>query len=283
VVGLTFSGTGGRIIVAAHARFNRISDLRGKKIALPRRADTDRIDFWRATAERGILLALELNGLSGNDVEIVELISHGAGFLPPKPAQKPLDAFDAAQVNVVSGAEVEALFTGEVDAIYADFGRAKILEGEGKVKAIEDLGHYPDWTLQVANTPHTITVSADLAENNPEIVVAYLKAAIRGGRWINENHAEAGRLFANVTSYRCPIGAARVLDGYNFVPNLTGRSIAGIEVEKRFLLDHGYIENDFDVHQWVDRSFLEQALALLDGQVGTGTSPCRAEPACTAL
>lgn len=268
LVGLTFSGTGGRIIVRTHSGINKISDLKGKKIGLSQRVNNDRVDFWRATAERGILLALDLNGLSRNDVEIVNLVVEGAGHIATKPADKPADTYSACQINALYATEIEALLSGKVDAIYSGYGKAKLLEGEGKVTSIEDLGNYPDWTVQVANTPHTITVSAELAEKHPEVVVAYLKAAIRGGRWINANHAEAGKIFANVTAYRCSIGAARVLDGYNFVPGLTGKSLGGIEVEKKFLLEHGYIDQDFELNDWVDGSFLERALAELEAETG---------------
>jgi hypothetical protein len=33
-----------------------------------------------------------------------------------------------------------------------------------------------------------------------------------------------------------------------------------VEVEKQFLLDQGYIRNDFNVAQWADHTFLELAL-----------------------
>ena len=50
-----------------------------------------------------------------------------------------------------------ALMEGKVDAIYS---LSKVFEhlqeDTGKIKAIEDLSRYPDWTLQVANTPPSL-------------------------------------------------------------------------------------------------------------------------------
>jgi hypothetical protein len=43
------------------------------------------------------------------------------------------------------------------------------------------------------------------------------------------------------------------------VPNLSPQNIASIEIGKDFMLSHGYIGNDFDVHEWAAPEFLEQA------------------------
>lgn len=51
---------------------------------------------------------------------------------------------------------------------------------------------YPDWTLQMANIPATITCSDVMAEKHPELAVAFVKGMIRVGRWANEHkHAAA--------------------------------------------------------------------------------------------
>ena len=61
-----------------------------------------------------------------------------------------------------------ALLSGKVDAIYT---QSKVFEhlqeDTGKLKAIEDLSRYPDWTLQVANTPAVITCTDVMAKRAP--------------------------------------------------------------------------------------------------------------------
>ena len=64
---------------------------------------------------------------------------------------------------------------------------------------IEDLSKYPDWTIQVANTPAIITFTEVMANEHPELVIAYMKAMIKVGRWANENKHAAG---ASSTSRR---------------------------------------------------------------------------------
>lgn len=260
LVGLTFSGNGGCILVLADSDIHRISDLKGRKIGLYQRHNSDRVDFWRATAERGILLALGLGGLDRKDVEIVDLQEPGPDYPSTEPSQSPAHFNKRARLGSLYSVEPDALLSGKVDAIYSNRGRAQTLEAEGKTKVIADLGLSPDWTVQVANSPYTITVSEDLAQNHPEIVTAYLRAAVRGGRWVNGNHAAAGTLFSTVTSYWTGTDAAQEISGYDFVPNLSRKNIAGIEIEKKFLLEHGYMANDFDVQEWVDGRFLQEAL-----------------------
>jgi hypothetical protein len=43
------------------------------------------------------------------------------------------------------------------------------------------------------------------------------------------------------------------------VPNLSPQNLASVEIGKDFMLSHGYIKNDFDVHQWAAPEFLEKA------------------------
>jgi hypothetical protein len=47
-----------------------------------------------------------------------------------------------------------ALLNGTVDVIYTQSKVFQHLqEATGKIKMIEDLSTYPDWTIQVSNTP----------------------------------------------------------------------------------------------------------------------------------
>jgi hypothetical protein len=59
--------------------------------------------------------------------------------------------------------------------VYAIYTQNKpfqqLQEATGKVKAIEDLSRYPDWTLQMANIPAVITCTDVMAEKHPELVV----------------------------------------------------------------------------------------------------------------
>lgn len=265
LVGLTSAGDGGQILVRVDSGINKVGDLKGRKIGLTKRVAQDRVDFARATAYRGILLALDLAGLKESDVEIVDLPEVESRVGDPswkalKPAQKPSELWGSGKLHNLLGVDSQALLDGQVDAIYANRSKTIKLESEGKVKAIEDLGRYPDWTVRVANAPTTITVNTALAEKHPEVVIAYLKAAIRSGRWIKSHLEEAAGIFIEVTGFSSVCAIAKELSKHDYVPNLSAKGIAGIEIEKEFLLESGYITNDFEVGSWVDNRFLEEAL-----------------------
>ncbi len=265
LLGLTFSSQGGQVLVRVDSGINRVADLKGRRIGLFKRVSQDRVDFWRGTAERGLQAALALAGLQPKDVQWVDLPVDGPDYPSTIPAKSPAELWwsrqsDLGKNNTTYRTEINALLTGQVDAIYASYGHARHYGVEDEVKAIEDLGRHPAWTLQVANSPWTITVSAELADRHPEIVVAYLKAVIRAGRWINRHHEEAAAIFSKVIAHWAGENVLPELRKYDFVPNLSRRNLAGVEIEKQFLLANGYLKKDFSVAEWAAPQFLEEAL-----------------------
>lgn len=255
LIGLTPSVGAGHILVRVDSGINRIEDLRGRKIGLYRSLNAGKVDFWRGTAERGIELALALHGLTRDDAEIVDLADADETFFR---GSKPSEVFNT--LPVFAQVEPDALLSGQVDAIYSYPGRTRVLEATGRFKAIEDLDRHPDWTLGVANSPWTITVNTDFSEKHPEVVVAYLRAAIRAGRWINANRSAAADILQRVAFSSDLEDVRRHTAAVpDFVPNLSAQNLAGIEIEKDFLLSHGYIRRDFDVKQWAAPQFLEEA------------------------
>lgn len=262
LVGLTASPLGGHVVVRAKSGLHRVADLKGRRIGLPKSLNAEKIDWWRASAHRAVLEALALAGLRPADVELVDVPdpdTHVAGEF-----QKPSQVWTTRKRDF-GNPEVRALAEGRVDAIYSSNGRTSALEETGEFKVIEDLGRHPDWTLRVSNSPFTISVNTRLAEEHPEAVVAFLRAGIRGGRWIRSNPEEAAEVLTRVTFYRNARDVRRLLaeTDADLVPSLSPKHLAGLELQKQFLLDHGYIEHDVDVRKWANPTFLEKALAGL--------------------
>jgi ABC-type nitrate/sulfonate/bicarbonate transport system substrate-binding protein len=262
LIGLTWAQQGGQILVKASSGIRRVADLKGRRIGLFHSLNANKIDFVRATAERGILLALELAGLSRRDVEIVDIDDADAPTFSI--AAKPADLWAQSRAKrhtVKHEADLRALSEDRVEAVYSQPGRSHELVKNGEYTVIEDLARYPDWTLQVANGPYTIAVNTEFAERNPEIVVAYLRASIRAGRWINQHPSAAAEIFTRTTFNHDAGVVGQLLAGLDLVPNLSPKNLAAIDIQKKFLLERGYIKNDFNVRDWADSSYLERALA----------------------
>jgi len=263
LVGLTFGPSGGQLLVRVSSGLRRAADLKGGRVGLYRSLNAGKIDWWRATGDRGIELALALGGLERSDVEWVDIPY--ADDIPAQRASRPSELWarrfrDPAFIDTP---EVRALRAGQVDAIYSNPARSQALVASGEFTVIEDLDRHPDWTLQLANSPYAITVNAEFAEAHPEAVVAFLRAAVRAGRWINANPAAAAAILHRTTYYPSVEAVARAIAPLDLIPQLSPRNLAGIEQVKTFLLKRGYLQRDFDVGGWADDRFLNEAVASL--------------------
>lgn len=257
--------SGGQLVVRAQDDIYAVGDLRGRKIGVPKGRNTKKLDFNRVPLHRGVVHSLRVNGLRPEDVQIVDLLHDD--FEVEKPSATPAERagrFTAAKA--LEAHDVVALAKGDVDAIFSTGQKTRALEETGQFKVIEDLSRYPDWTLTGASTP-VISVSAKLAREHPEYIVAYLRAAIRGGRWVKANPRAAAELFAKGSGPHLNLDKlTQELASQDFTPKLAPQALAGLEVQKRFLREFGYVKNDFEIADWVAPQFLEQALASLDEQ-----------------
>jgi ABC-type nitrate/sulfonate/bicarbonate transport system substrate-binding protein len=113
--------------------------------------------------------------------------------------------------------------------------------------------------MQICNQPTTATCTVEMAEEHPELVVTWLKAMIKVGRWANEHKHAAASILNKQTFYLDVEDTYRGIRDVDMVPNLSPKNLAAVEIGKEFMLSHGYIKNDFDVQKWAAPQFLEQA------------------------
>jgi ABC-type nitrate/sulfonate/bicarbonate transport system substrate-binding protein len=265
LLGATQVHEGGCMLVRARDDIYRMIDLRGKKIGITKSLNTIKNDWWRIQEEQGIELMLRLNGMTRDDVEIVDFPYPDDWYDKPEmldPMENPSELWlkrdhkhDLAFRPLES-----ALEKGIVNAIYTQSKVFQHLqEATGKFKAIEDLSRYPDWTLQIANVPAVITCTEEMAEKHPELVVTFMKGMIKVGRWGNEHKHAAAAILNKQTFYLDVEDTYKGIHDVDLVPNLSRQNLASIEIGKGFMLSHGYIKNDFDVHEWAAPEFLEKA------------------------
>jgi ABC-type nitrate/sulfonate/bicarbonate transport system substrate-binding protein len=265
LLGATHVHEGGCIMVRAGDDVYRMADLAGRKIGLSKSLNTRKCDWWRIQEEQGIELMLRLNGMAREDVEIVEFPYPDDWYSNPKmlmPMENPTELWlTRDHKHDLSVRPLEAaLLDGKADAIYTQSGYFQHLqEATGKLKAIEDLSKYPDWTLQSCNLPAVYTCSDVMAEQHPEMVVAFLKGIIKVGRWCNEHKHAAAAILDKATFYRDVEDTHLNIANVDMVPTLSPQNLAAVQIGKDFMFKHGYIENDFGVQEWAAPEFLQQA------------------------
>jgi ABC-type nitrate/sulfonate/bicarbonate transport system substrate-binding protein len=260
---------GGCLLVRATDKLYRMSDLKGKRIALSKSLNTLKNDWWRIQEEMAIESMLMMNGMTRKDVKIVEMPYPDDWYNNPvmlDPMENPSELWlkrDHKRDLAFRPAET-ALLEGKVDAIYTQSNVLQHLqEATGKLAAIEDLSRYPDWRLQVANIPAIITCTDVMAEQHPELVVAFMKGMIKVGRWSNEHKHAAAAILNRQTFYRDVEDTYEGIRLVDMVPNLSAQNLAMVNIGKEFMLSHGYIKNDFDVEKWAAPEFFEQAASEL--------------------
>ncbi|MGB5506792.1 MAG: hypothetical protein WBM70_08905 [Sulfurovum sp.] len=266
LLGVTQVYEGGCMMVRAEEDIYKMSHLKGKKIGLSKSMNQVKNDWWRIQEEQGIELMLKMNDMTRADVEIVEFPYADDWYNDPSMLAPPMD--NASELWLKRDHKHDlafrpletALLEGVVDAIYTQSKPFQhIQEATGKMKAIEDLSRYPDWTLQVANVPAAITCTAKMAEKHPELVIAYLKGMIKVGRWSNRNKRAAAEILDKQTFYLDAEDTYQGIKHLDMVPNLSAQNLASVKIGKDFMFSHGYIKNDFDVNEWAAPEFLEQA------------------------
>ncbi len=256
---------GGCMMVRSRDDIYLMKDLKGKKIGLSKSLNKIKNDWWRIQEHQGIELMLRMNGMTMDDVQIVEFPYADDWYNDPKmldPMENPSELWlkrDHKRDLAFRPLET-ALEKRVIDAIYTQSKPFQHLqEATGKFKAIEDLSRYPDWTLQVANIPAAITCTDVMAEKHPELVVTFLKGMIKVGRWANEHKHAAAAILDKQTFYLDVEDTYEGIKHIDMVPNLSPQNLVSVEIGKDFMLSHGYIKNDFDVKKWAAPKFLEQA------------------------
>ena len=177
LLGATWVYEGGCMAVRARDQIFKMSDLKGKKIGISKSLNTIKNDWWRIQEHMGILNMLKLNDMTMDDIELVEFPYPDDWYDKPEMLQRRMNNPSELWMRRDHKHDLAfrpletALLGGKVDAIYTQSKVFQHLqEATGKIKMIEDLSKYPDWTIQVANTPAVITCTDVMADEHPELV-----------------------------------------------------------------------------------------------------------------
>jgi ABC-type nitrate/sulfonate/bicarbonate transport system substrate-binding protein len=260
VVGITWLDEYQGILSRAGSSVREIGDLKGKRLGIPRHKDAV-IDFQRGAAQHGFATALALAGLTPTDVTWVD-IDAPSYDLQDGPRRQPRDS---ERLDVT----LDALGNGIVDAAFIRFARGVRAAHDPRFHEVININTLKDPLLRVNNgTPRPITVDRAFLEKHPQVVVRYLAVLLRTAAWAAENHEEVVKLLAPEDGGGAvqDVIASHGVDVHkSFTPKLTREYIDGLQTQKNFLREWGYLQHDFDVSRdWIVSEPLELAQKLVE-------------------
>jgi ABC-type nitrate/sulfonate/bicarbonate transport system substrate-binding protein len=262
LIGLTWIEEGQSIVVRPDSGIAGPADLKGRRIGIQAWADSPARSFPRGMALHGFQQALQLAGLTLDDVTIVEIPSLPSGLLV-RAGQAP----DGAGAGVGSFLGLDRVASGEIDAVYGKGSMfAEHVAQLGLVVAV-DLDQLPDRRFRVNNgTPRPITVHERLLAERPDLVVNFLAASLRASDWAAKNPVEVREILQRET-FSGPLGI-EAAHGANFHlslhPDLSVERLELFDIQKQFLYAYGFFTRDFDLEDWVARAPLEEARELVN-------------------
>lgn len=262
VLGISWITMRQQVQVLSNSGIHAPADLKGKRLLIQRN-DNDVIDYWRASTLRTYEAALRSAGLSLDDVQWVEQVSHVGAKQRHADPLSPDGSLWTADRSLLRRRELLLpLVRGEVDAIATQAHYGVEFEGLIGARTIFDRS-LADAPLERVNndTPDVLTVSGRLLRERPHIVQAVLRQLLRARDWAQSHRDEVIHMFAqefktSETLVESSWGAD-LLSGLDL--SLSTEKIQALQAQHDFLLQHGFIQQGFDLETWIDPQPLQLA------------------------
>lgn len=261
LVGITWTDEFQAIITLPESGIRSVADLAGRRIGVPRRPEGI-VDFMRATALKGIVSALSLEGLTIEDIALTDIAIADSVL-----ATQEGPSLFGLRRRQSFGEEIIALLRREVDAIFVK-GTAGIAAANliGAVQVIE-FGFHPDPKIRInSGSPRVLTVDARLADERPDLVERLVGAIQRASLWAEQHPDETRRFIAREAgATEEQVLAANGPEVHRHLGlGLDAELVAAVGDYKDFLYQRGFLENNFDLNDWIDGRFVaadERAVA----------------------
>jgi ABC-type nitrate/sulfonate/bicarbonate transport system substrate-binding protein len=254
LVGITWTDEFQAIITLPETGIKTTRELKGRRFGIARRPQGI-VDFMRATALKGLLSALSLEGLAVDDIEIIDIVLSDSILS----TQEGPSLFGLKRRQAY-GEEVAALIRGEVDAIYVK-GTAGINVANliGAVQVAE-FGFHPDPKIRInSGSPRVLTVDELLANERPDLVACLLESIFKASDWAEAHPDETRRFVAREAgATEEQVLAANGPDIHKHLAlGLQPELVDAIGHYKDFLRDFGFLAADFAIADWVDRRHID--------------------------
>lgn len=255
VIGITWLDEYQGILTLADSGIREVEDLHGKRLGLPLHRNL--IDFQRGAAQHAFVTAYGLAGLNPKKAIFVDLES------PHQGGRQGRETADWSR-----SFEVDALLEGKVDAIFLRFTRGYRISQDPRFHEIINLNTLADPLLRVGNgTPRPVTVDRPFLEQHPDLVVRYLAVLLRTAAWAERHPREsAEQLIPEHGGFTVEdVWASHGRDVHlSFTPKLSPSYLKGLEAQKNFLRDWGYLHADFNFSDWIVTEPLAEAIKLVE-------------------
>jgi ABC-type nitrate/sulfonate/bicarbonate transport system substrate-binding protein len=270
LIGLSWTRESQLVLVRGDSELNAIADLRGRRLALPVRADLP-IDFWQASTLKAWTSILELAGLSLSDVELVKI--NVPAKTPPRTNATRTDDGDQSLTQGVAEwtlsaqrSEAHALLNGEVDAVFSPGHYGASLRRFLGARILFDLSTAESRGAWVNNaTLLALSVDGRFFDDQPEAVDKTVATILQASRWAAQHRRETARIFAAESG-----NAEELIEeifGDNFADalaiTLSTDALEALTAQNKFLYERGFVTRIVPPEEWLESEPLERALKAL--------------------
>ena len=265
LLGLSWTRESQWVLVREDSSIQALEDLRGKRLALPVRADLP-IDFWQATTLKAWASALKLAGLTPADAVLVPIALPAVE--PRVTSSKQIDDTGFLTQGVAEWtfsaqrSEALALLNGKVDAIFTPAHYGATLRRFLGARVLADLTSSKERDIWLNNaTLLALTVDGVFFEQNREAVDALVASLHDAALWATKNPNETARIFAAETGN--PEELIEEIFGAEFARSLdltlSSEALLALESQNRFLHERGFIPRIVPPEEWVEPGPLKRA------------------------
>lgn len=156
---------------------------------------------------------------------------------------------DVESINLGAGDQPAALASGEVDAIVIWEQYISQLTSDGTAKVLAD-------GTGVKRGNMITYILSDYADQNPEVVKAWIRALNRGNELLQSDPDAAAEAVAEDFGVTTEL-IRKIIDNFTYSTELTPDDIAEITAVKDFSLEAGIISEDVDISTFINTEYLD--------------------------
>ncbi len=156
---------------------------------------------------------------------------------------------DVESINLGAGDQPAALASGEVDAIVIWEQYISQLTSDGTAKVLAD-------GTGVKRGNMITYILSDYADQNPDVVKAWIRALNRGNELLENDPDAAAEAVAEDFGVTTEL-MRKIIDNFTYSTELTDEDIEEITAVKDFSLDAGIISEDVDISTFINTEYLD--------------------------